>query len=263
MNLDIRRKIGFNFFDVFIYIFCLSFAFISFYPIWYVFLGSISPYENVTATIMPLIPDFKPTFQYYKHIFARSMFQKALIMSLLKTVLASVGSITVTSMLAYAVSKKHMKGMKFINVMVIFTMFFSGGLIPYYLLMKNLKLLGSFWAMVIPYFFSTYHFIILRNYYSYSIPHALEDAAVIDGANDMILFFRISIPVSMPVIAALLLFETVGHWNDWTGYMIYVDNPRYMPFMYLVQISLKSIGNMNTGQSGIQLADELTFSPPL
>jgi ABC-type sugar transport system, permease component len=230
-----RGRLGFNFYDVFYYGFITIFAFICFYPLWYVFLVSIMDYKDYVRTTFIFLPIFKPTFEDYTFILTQKYFLRAFMVSVARTGLGTFGTIMFASAMAYAVSKVNIKGMKVLNFLMIFAMFFSGGLIPTFMLYKSLHLIGSFWAMVIPSFTAPGTFIIMRNYFSYSIPHELEDSSKIDGASELTLFFRIVLPLSKPMIAALSLFTAVSHWNDFMTYLIYVDKLKYQPFIWILQ----------------------------
>ncbi len=119
-----------------------------------------------------------------------------------------------TGLVAFAVSHKNLIGRNLYTNMMIVAMYFSGGLIPYFLLIKNLHLYNTFWVYIIPGLLGIWNCILMMNFFR-SIPEALEESARIDGANDLTIFFRIIVPVSMPVIATIMLFNGVGHWNDW------------------------------------------------
>lgn len=246
-----KQKFGFNFFDIFYLAFCGIFALICFYPLWYVFLGSIYPITNADANMPMLIPNFIPTFEYYKIIFKDVAIQRSLVVSLSKTILASVGSIVITSMMAYSVSKRK-KGMNLINFLVIVTMYFGGGLIPTFLWYVKLGLYNTFWVMVIPGMLAPFYFILMRNYFSFSVPSDLEDAAMIDGANEIYLFFRMIIPISKPMLAAIFLFQAVANWNDWVSYLFYVNNIKLMPMTMVLQ-NLIMRAYLFTGSTGVSI----------
>lgn len=233
--MSMRRRLGFNFYDIFVYGFTIVFALICIYPIWYVFIGSITPSSTSAQQSLRLLPPLNPTLQFYKIVIYTKEFTHSILMSFMKTALGSAGALIFTAMMAYGVSKRNVMGMKLLNFIIVFLMFFGGGLIPTYLLYNQLHLLKSFWAMVIPAWISIGHFVIMRNYFSYNVSEELESAAVIDGANNIVLFFKIIIPISMPMFAAIFLFEAVGHWNDWTSYLYFVGNVKYMPFIVVLQ----------------------------
>lgn len=256
----VRFGFGSRLFDVFVISFCSLFAFVCFYPLWYVFLASIMSYEDFVRQTIIFLPPLHPTFEHYKVILSGQMFQNAFYISVMKTALGAVLAVLLTSMLAYSVSKKHVRGMSLVNYLVIFTMFFGGGLIPTYLLMKDLHLLNTFWVMVIPALIAPFNFIIMRNYFEYTVSQELEDAATIDGANEIVLFYRIILPLSAPMVAAIFLFEAVAHWNDYYSYLIYVDDVRLQPFVWILRRLLID-PTISGSEDGITTG-EMAYIPP-
>jgi ABC-type sugar transport system, permease component len=204
------------------------------------------PEISARVSLTLLLPQHM-TLEYYFTILQNRLFLHSLFISFLKTSIASLGSVTLTSMMAYGISKSNIKGMKTMNFIMIFLYFFSGGLIPSYLLYLSLHLTGTLWVMIIPNLIYIGNFILMRNYFAYSVSIELEDAATIDGANEFIMFFKIIIPVSMPMFAAILLFDAVGNWNDWVSYLYFVNKTEYMPFVVVLQSILNS---PNTFMSG-------------
>lgn len=261
LKVRLKQRFGFNFYDIFYMAFCAIFALICFYPLWFVFLGSIYPVTKAQSKMPMLIPNFIPTFEYYLAIFRDRSIQQSLGVSFLKTIIASVGSIVITSMMAYTVSKK-IRGMKAINIFVIMAMYFSGGIIPTFLWYVNLGLYNNFWVMVIPFWLNTFNFILMRNYFNFSVPHDLEDASLIDGANEIILFFRIIFPISIPMLAALFLFEAVANWNDWVSYLFYVSDIKLMPMTMVLQNLIKRaylFTGSTSSTTGSNPADQLNI----
>lgn len=246
-----RAALGFNFYDVFVVLFCVLFAVICFYPMWYVFIASITPYETFIQGGLMLFPTGGVDLQYYKTIFNNSSFISSMWISVSKTVLATVLSLLVTSAMAYGVSKTHVKGMKVINALVVFNLFFSGGLIPTYILYMDLRLIRSYWVMVIPAALNITYFIIMRNYFSYSVSPELEEAAKIDGCNDIRVFFKIILPLSKPMLAAVGLFIAVINWNDYYNYMVYIANkPSLQPFAWVLRRILTDQSMMTQVRNG-------------
>ncbi len=198
-----------------------------------------------------LWPSSGVDFQYYRTIFNNSSFVSSLWISASKTVIGTLLSLTVTSTMAYAVSKVYVPGMKALNVLAVVTMFFTGGLIPTYILYMDLNLIRSYWVMVLPYGFNITYFIIMRNYFSYSVPKELEDAARIDGCNDISVFFRILLPLSKPMLAAVGLFLAVSFWNDYYSYMMYIANkPTLQPFAWVLRRVLTDSSMMAQVRTG-------------
>lgn len=155
-------------------------------------------------------------------------------------------NLLLTSMGAYVCSRKGYAFSNFVIFMITFTMFFSGGLIPYYLLVKGLKMTDTVWSMIIPPAISAYNLIIMRTSFS-QIPDSLEESARLDGANDFTILFRIVIPVSKAVVAVMVLLYAVGHWNSWFNAMIFLRNNKLWPLqMQLRQILIQNDTNKIT-----------------
>ena len=246
-----REALGFNFYDVFVLVFCITFGLICFYPLWYVLIASVTPYETFVEGGLILFHKGGIDLQYYKTIFSNSSFSSSMWISVSKTVIGTLLSVLVTSTMAYAVSKTHVKGMKLLNVLVVFNLFFSGGLIPQYVLYMNLGLIRNYWVMVLPGVLNITYFIIMRNYFSYSVPAELEEAARIDGCNDVRVFFRIIIPLSKPMLAAVSLFIAVIQWNDYYQYMVFIANkPQLQPFAWVLRRILTDQTMMSQVRNG-------------
>lgn len=244
-------RFGFNFYDIFVYVFCILFALLCVYPMWYVLVASVTPYEEYVKGGLMLWPRGGIDLQYYIAIFSTRSFINSLWISVSKTVLATTLSVLVTSTMAYAVSKAQVRGMKVINALVVFNLFFSGGLIPQYILYQDLHLLRTYWVMVIPGALNITYFIIMRNYFTYSIPKDLEEAAKLDGCTDVGVFFRVVMPISRSMIAAVTLFIAVINWNDYYNYMMFIGNKTNLqPFAWILRRMLVDQSMMNTVRNG-------------
>lgn len=169
-------------------------------------------------------------------------FKNAVIYSLVFTFV----SVFVTLLAAYPMSRTDFKGRGFFNVLFVITMFFGGGLIPTYLLISNMGLKDSMWAIILPGAFSVWNMIIARTYYQ-GIPSELREAAEVDGANEMVYYFKILLPVCTPVIAVLALWQFVGMWNSYFDAMIYLNDAAKQP----LQLVLRSILIQNQPESGM------------
>jgi len=263
---SMRIKLGFNFYDVFVVLFTVGFGLLCFYPMWYVFLGSITPYSDFSKTAIPFLPPLVPDLSYYKAILQTGVFYNALTISFAKTLFGSAASVLLTATMAYAVSKTHVRGMPTINWLVVMTMFFSGGLIPTYLLIRDLHMLNTFWALTVPWFLGATNFIIMRNYFVVAVPNELEEAAKIDGANDVTIFFRIVLPLSKPTMAAMFLFDAVFHWNDWYSYLIYAQRePSLRPVVWVLKEMLTdpATAGGSSGSDIYQMSRMLASFPPV
>lgn len=259
-RVSMLQKFGFNFYDVFIFVLVTFFALICVYPMWYVLVASVTPYSEFVKGGLMLVPKGGVDFQYYAAIFSTRSFLNSMWISVAKTVLSTVSSVFVTAAMAYGVSKTHVKGMKLINALVVFNLFFSGGLIPQYMLYKDLGLIRTFWVMVLPGVLNITYFIIMRNYYSYSIPKSLEEAALLDGCTEVGTFFRVVTPISRSMLAAISLFIAVINWNDYYSYMMFIGNKTNLqPFAWVLRRMLVDQTMMNQVRKG---AMSLGSQPP-
>jgi putative aldouronate transport system permease protein len=144
--------------------------------------------------------------------------------SIIRTALGTLIALVVGYHYAYALSKRYLPNRGFWTTILIITMFFSGGLVPEYLLVKDLGLRNTIWALVLPGAISAYNITIMRNFLM-AMPESLEESARIDGANDLTILYKILFPLSMPIIATVGLWTAVGHWNAWFDSMIYITEP--------------------------------------
>ncbi|MBE9914936.1 carbohydrate ABC transporter permease [Paenibacillus donghaensis] len=202
------------------------------------------------------------TLDNFKEVFKQSNIVNAFLISIFRTVLGTVLSVILTAMAAYALKSKTLPGQKQLTFFVFFTMLFSGGLIPYYILLKQLHLTNSIWVYVIPVLYSVWNMMIMRSFFEQT-PDGLEEAARIDGCGDLAIFFRIILPTSKPVIATISLFNAVGHWNDWFTGSFYVRNQSIKPLSTVLQEMLTkqqalSDTLMNaTGSMQMQMLDKI------
>lgn len=167
-------------------------------------------------------------FTAYKAIFADPAMIRSLFFTVGITVVYTVFSMIMTVLMAYPLTKKRLRGRNFFNFLALFTMYFSGGTIPIYLNIKELGLLDTPWSLILPGMLSTYNMIILKSFFS-ALPKELEEAAVIDGANDFQVLLRVYLPLSMASLATLTLFYAVGKWNSFQDALYYISNKAYQP----------------------------------
>ena len=163
-------------------------------------------------------------------------------------------NVAVTALLAYPLSRKYYPGRKALTKIVVFTMWFSGGMIPTFLLIKTLKLTNNFWVYILPGLVNPFNLIILRNFFM-QLPPSLEESAKLDGANDFVVFTRIVLPLSKASIATIALFYAVTHWNSWYDSMLYVGDKSLWSLQYVLKqiISSASVTNMATALSLIHI----------
>jgi len=192
---------------------------ITFYPFVYILFYSLSKSSAIGTRLLSWPRSFNLD-AYALMIRNISQIPRAFFISLSRTVLGSFLSILVTSIGAYVFSRKELLFRSFLTKYVAITMYFSSGMIPTYILMQTLRLSGTFWVYIIPSLFSVFNMPLIRTYIE-SLPEGLQESAVIDGANEYVLFFRIVLPVIIPVIAAVPLFSCVGHWNSYSDTLLY------------------------------------------
>ena len=214
-------------------------------PVIYIILASFI--DPVTLQNKGLTFDFsKWTLTAYKRVMTNDQiwigFKNAIVYSVLFTII----SVTVTLLAAYPMSRQDFKGRGFFNVLFIITMFFSGGLIPTYLLISNMGLLDTIWAVLLPGAFSVWNMIIARTYYM-GIPKDMQEAAELDGASEVVYFFKILLPLCTPIIATIAMWQFVGMWNSYFDAMIYLNDAAKQP----LQLVLRAILIQNQPQPGM------------
>ncbi|MBE5870372.1 MAG: carbohydrate ABC transporter permease [Lachnospiraceae bacterium] len=193
----------------------------------------------------------------YRRVFENQMIWRGFLNSMLYSFVFAIFSVFITLLAAYPLSKRDFVGKKLINTIYLITMFFGGGLMPTYLLISNLKLIDTIWALILPGAVNVWNIILVRTYYQ-SLPTELREASAVDGASEITHFFRILLPVCKPIIAVIFLYQFVGMWNSYFDAMIYLENPDLQP----LQLVLRSILIQNTPDPGmvadIQSAAEMS-----
>jgi len=216
----------------YIYVF-LAFIIVA-YPVVYMLSASISDPKLVSSGEMWLWPK-GITFDGYKRVFENASIWRGYGNTILYTVLGTMINLIVTLPAAYALSRKDFVGRNFFMGMFMVTMFFGGGLVPSYLLIKNLGMVDTIWAIVIPSAASIWNIIVSRTFFQSTIPNELQEAAQIDGCTNMRLFFQIVLPLSMPIIAVMGLFYGVGNWNSYFSALIYLNDESKFPLQLILR----------------------------
>ncbi|MGM1045534.1 carbohydrate ABC transporter permease [Paenibacillus sp. N3/727] len=205
-----------------------------FYPLVYMLSASISDPKLVSSGEMWLWPK-GITFDGYKRVFENSSIWSGYANTILYTVVGTSINLVVTLPAAYALSRKDFIGRNFFMGMFMVTMFFGGGLVPTYLLVKELGMINTMWAIVIPSAASIWNIIVSRTFFQSSIPKELQEAAQIDGCTNMRLFIKIILPLSMPIIAVMALFYGVGNWNSYFSALIYLNDTAKYPLQLILR----------------------------
>lgn len=209
-------------FNIFNIIFLTAAAVVTFYPFWHELCVSLSSPEYSTLGGLFLAPK-EFNLLSYKKVLSTQLIWSAYYNTIFTTVVATILGVMVTALTAYPLSRKNLSGSKQFTGFVLFTMLFSGGMIPTYLVVKQLGLVDSLWALIIPGLMPAFNVIIMKNFFM-SIPEELIESAYMDGANPLVVFFKIILPLSTPVLATVSLWAAVGTWNDFLSAVIYINS---------------------------------------
>jgi putative aldouronate transport system permease protein len=199
-------------------------------------------FSSSTAILMSRVGlwPVEPTLLAYRGILSDETMIRSLLFTIALTITYTSIAMLLTTFAAYAFTKRRLKGRKVFFVLIVITMYFSGGIIPDYLLVRDLGMIDSFWALVFPGVMSAYNMIVLRTFFS-GLPESFEESALMDGANEIQVLFRIVIPLSMPVLATIALFYAVGKWNSFMDALFYINSRSKQPIqLRLYQIIMQS-----------------------
>ena len=248
------RKTSRRVFNVFNYLFLGVIMVITLYPLYYQFIVSISNGLDVMRGEVTFLPQ-NITLDTYRQFLKGDLFMY-MKNSVFYTVLGTFINLVMSSLCAYPLTRKQFSGRKFFTFMVTFTMFFSGGMVPLYLVVKELELLDTVWALVLPVAISTYNMIIIRPSFQ-AIPESLIESAQLDGANDVVILCRIVLPLSKAVLATMLLYYAVSHWNDYFNAMLYINSKELYPLQIMLRNML--IAGLFSEEAGVA-GGSTTFS---
>lgn len=195
--------------------------------------------------------------QGYELVFKNPMIWVGYRNTLLYVLTGTLLNTLLTSIAAYALSRPYLPGRRSIMLLLIFTMYFSGGMIPNYLLVKQLQIFDTIWAIILPGAISTWNLILMRTYFL-TIPESMEESAKIDGANDFTILFRIMLPLAVPIVAVIVLFYAVSHWNSFFGPLIYLNDREKFPLQLILREILisNSTQNITAGAQDQELISE-------
>ena len=235
--------------NVLIYLFLIILCLVILIPFYNMILYSVMPYKEAVNSTFSLVPRGF-SLNNYKVIFRDDRLVRAMLISVFNVLAGTAMSIAMTTMGAYALSR-NIPFRRFLFYICIFTMYFSAGIIPWYLHMKNLGLIDNIFAMTVPSMVSTFNLILMRNYFT-SIPADMEESARIDGASDFTIMIRIFVPLAKPIMATIGLFYAVWFWNDWWYPLMLIPGRELMPLPLLlrklvIENSVKMIEPMSVG----------------
>ena len=237
--------------------------FVCFYPIWYVFCASFTNPTIVAGAGGILLFPQDITLDAYKRVFADAEIWRGLLNTIFYTVVGTALNVILTAMLAYTLSRKNLLFKKPLTVFVTFTMFFNCGMIPTYLVIRDLGLLDSRVAVLLPGLVSVFNFINMRTHFE-SLPAELEESAKLDGANHWTIFTRVILPISGATMAVMVLFYGVAHWNSWFREMLYLPNSRDLwPLALITREIILSSSNAAMSDGAVmtqEMADAIKYA---
>lgn len=242
-----KKKKPEHFAESIIYAVLLLVAFLTLFPFANTLAVSLNQAFDTAGGGIYLLPR-KWTLENYKIIFGFPDLYRSFVITVARTVLGAFFSLICTAMFAFGLSKPELKGRKVYMWLSLFTMYFGGGLIPYFLLLRNMRLIDNFLVYIIPYLIGVFNMIIMRTYFM-TIPGELEESAKIDGAGIYAIFFRIILPVSGPIIATIALFNGVFQWNSWFDANLFINKRELRPLQTVL------IGIINSTRVDTALAD--------
>lgn len=243
-------------FDAFNYLFLIMLSVITLYPLLYVLFASVSnPTTFMKKEFTILFWPLGFQLEAYKHVFNNEMVMIGFSNTVFYVIAGTIISIFITLLGAYMLAKKGYYFKKLFTILILFTMYFGGGLIPTFLIVRDLGMLDTIWAILIPSAMSTYNLIVMRTAFV-SIPDSLEESATIDGANDFVILFKIFIPLSIPTISVIGLFYAVGRWNAWFNALIYLRSRS----LYPLQLVLREILITSNAEFLAQMGNSLELT---
>jgi putative aldouronate transport system permease protein len=247
-------SVGSRVFDTLNIVVLVGLALITILPMLYVLAASFAGEAEIAARPFFLWPE-KIVTESYAYIFATPTFVRSLLTTIGVTAVGMVVQVLLTFTMAYPLAKRYLPGRTLVLNLVIFTMVFSGGMIPTYLVVRDLGLLDSYWALILPLAINPFYLIIVKSFFQ-ELPQALEEAARIDGCNEMGVFFKIVLPLSKPIIATFSLFYAVAIWNDYMSPLLYLTDPN----KWTLQILVRQLTNTDAAAALAQM--DRTWIPP-
>ncbi|ULL16046.1 carbohydrate ABC transporter permease [Paenibacillus sp. H1-7] len=239
MSIQVSKTPSDRIADIAIYCLLAFFGLLTLFPIYYVFIMSLTPMAEVVRNGGFVLWPETFTMEAYKVIFSSPVVPQALKITVIITLLGTFLNLAVTMLLAYPLSKKYIPGRSVILMLIVFTMLFSGGLIPLYIVVKSLGLLDTIWSLVIPGLVSTFNLLIMKTYFE-NLPQEVEEAACVDGCGELQTLLRIILPLSMPIIATMGLFYGVTHWNAYFSGIMYLSDRTLYPIQVVLRNMIQS-----------------------
>ena len=256
--MNITRTKGDKVFDTIIIIIVSIIAILFLFPLLNVLASSFSSADAIVAGKVGIFPQ-QFTLNGYKQILQNQSIWKGFWNSIKYTFIGTIIQVTCQMLCAYPLSRKDFKGRKFLNLFLVLTMFISGGMIPTYLLITQLHLYNTMWAIILPGCISVFNIIVIRTYMESSIPKELQEAAMIDGCGDVRIFTRIVLPLCRPIIAVMILYAVVGYWNSYFNALMYVQDINLLPLQNVLNSILVSNESSLGSGADVNLSEQLKY----
>ena len=234
-------------FGVVVIIMFAALALLTLYPFYNVIILSFSNTESVAKHIPYLLP-FALDLTGYKTIIQDSDFINSLLVSLFVTIVGTAVNMVLSVIAAYVLSRKYLDGRNMIMSVIVFTMLFGGGLVPTYMVIKDMGLINKVWAMILPTAINTYYLIIMKNYFL-GLPDGLFEAAKLDGAGEWTMLWKVAFPLSKPIMATFTLFYAVDRWNEWYNALLYINKKALSPLQIYLRDILTSLNSQLSTQA--------------
>lgn len=242
--MRIKDTFGDRLFTIFCYTMVILVTFICIYPLWLVLVYSVSDPDAVSGGKVWLFP-VGITWDAYKEVFARDDLMKGYFNTITQTLFGTTVNMVLTIPAAYALSKRNLKGRGLFMGLIVFTMYFGGGLIPNFMNLKRLGLLNTWWVFGLCGAVGTYNLIVARTFFINAVPHELEEAAEIDGCSIAGIFFKIVLPLSKAMLGVIMLYYVVGHWNNFSVALYYTpQSTDYWPLQMVIRNLLKILNSL-------------------
>ena len=219
--------------DIVICIILVIFALLIVIPFWHAFVVSLSDKDAYTRSTFLLWPT-DINLAAYQNVFSDEKLWGGYRITIILLIFGTAYQLFFTVITGYALSRKNWTGKNFVMNMILVTMFFGGGMVPYYYLIRSLGMYDTIWVMIIPGAIDTFNMLLMRNYFA-SLPAEMEESAKIDGANDIIIFAKIFLPLSLPMLATVGLFFAVGNWNSWYNALIFTESQSVKPLQLVLK----------------------------
>ena len=239
-------------FDAINYFILFLLAIITIFPLYYVVIVSLATQADIQKHLIYILP-YSINFDAYAFVFKNDMIYSATFVSIFITLAGTFLSMLISTAAGYTLSKKRIPGSKIMFAFVVIPLFFTGGLIPNYLTIKSYGLINNIFVLILPSLINTFYLILIKNFFE-EIPASIEESAKIDGANDIVVLYKIVLPMAAPIIATMSLFYAVDKWNDYFSALLYISNDRLKPLQLVLRQVLVDYTTVTSSAIGASIA---------